>query len=133
MSYTGISGGIKNILDDVKSLQAVYTEEPQNLLVYPCAAISAVSHTDEFADTSRNRRTFTFVIRLYQRVNDPTHGESVLLGIADDVLEALEEDPTLDGTCNFARPTRGAWSYVERETPVRVCEITVEALSLNAR
>lgn len=133
MSYTGISGGIKDILDDITDLKEVYAEEPQTLLGFPCATISAVSHADNFADTSRNQRTFIFTIRLYQRVNDVAHGESVLMGIADAVIEDIEEDPTLGGTCDFARPTRGNWTYVEREVPVRVCEITVEALSLNAR
>ncbi len=133
MSYVSISGGIKDILDDITDLKEVYAEEPQALLVYPCATISAVSHADNFADTARNQRTFTFMIRLYQRVNDVAHGESVLLGIADDVIGVIEDDPTLGGTCDFARPTRGNWTYVERETPVRVCEITVEALLQIAR
>lgn len=133
MGYASITAGIKTVLTSVTALQEIYAEEPNVLLEYPCATINAVAHNDTFADTSRNQRAFTFVVRLYQRTNDVTHGESVLLGIADSVLAALEAAPTLNSSCTWSRPTRGNWLYVERETPVRVCEITVEAFLQVAR
>jgi hypothetical protein len=50
-----------------------------------------------------------------------------LQGIADAIISAIEANVTLNGACDFARPTASKWLYAERELPVRIVEITVEA------
>lgn len=127
MSYVSISAQIKALLEGVTGLNEVYEYEPKELAKYPCATITAQSHQNLFNDTAANRRQYTFMIRCFYRTDDAAVAESTLQTIADAIISAIETNVTLNGACDFARPTAGKWLYAERELPVRIVEITVEA------
>lgn len=127
MTYTAIAAGIKNILDGVTGLAVAYDYEPKELGQYPAATLTALSHADTFADLAANSREFTFAIRVYYRTEDAASAESVVRGIVDDIIAAIESDVTLGGVCNWAKPTGGTWAFGEREVPVRYCQITLTA------
>jgi hypothetical protein len=84
-------------------------------------------HVNTFFDTKDNERVYTFTIRLFNRPDQPNTCELELRSIADDVIDAIEGDVTLGGTCDFAEPTQATWSIVTREIPVQIVEITVSA------
>lgn len=127
MTYTAIAGGIKNILDGVTGLAVAYDHEPKELLQYPAATLTALSHADAFADLAANNREFVFTIRVYYRTEDASSAERVVRSIVDDIIAAIESDVTLRGTCDYAKPTGGTWAFGEREVPVRYCQITIAA------
>jgi hypothetical protein len=128
MSYVSITAQLKAILEAVTGLNEVYDYEPKELLKYPCATITAQSHQNLFNDTAANRRQYTFTIRCFYRTDDAATAESTLQGIADSVISAIETNVTLNGACDFARPTASKWLYAERELPMRIVEITIEAV-----
>lgn len=128
MTYVSIASGITAKLQTVTELEQVYNHEPKELAKFPCATVTAFSHTDVFADTAANTRQFTFMIRLYFRTDVAQDAETVLRVVADKVIEKIESDITLNDSCDFARPSEGKWLFQQREVPVRVVEITVEAL-----
>ncbi len=128
MTYVSISGQIKTLLESITELNAVYDYEEKNLQKYPCATITAVAHKNEFVDLAANKRRFTFIIRLYNRTDSASDGERIMKIVADKVMQKIESNVTLGGSCDFAIPSEGKWGYQDREVPVRVCEITVEAL-----
>ncbi len=127
MSYVSISAQIVALLQTITELNQVYAYEPKELNKYPCATVSALSHKDEFNDTAANIRKFTFIIRIYTRTDSASDAESVMQNVVDKVMAKIESSVTLNGTCDFARPTEARWMYGEREVPVRICELTVEA------
>lgn len=128
MTYVSIAAGIVAKLGTVTELEQVYNHEPKELAKFPCATVTAFSHTDVFADTAANTRQFTFMIRLYFRTDTAQDAETVLRNVADKVIAKIESDVTLNGSCDFARPSEGRWLFQQREVPVRVVEITIEAL-----
>ena len=128
MSYSSIGTQIKTVLLTISDFNLVYGYEPKELLKYPCATVTASSHADIFATTASNQRTFKFDIRLYFRTDTAEDAEGILRDLADQVIVAFEANPTLNGSCDFARPISGNWLFQEREVPVRVVEIVIECL-----
>lgn len=128
MSYVSIAAAIIAKLQTVTELEQVFSHEPKELAKFPCATVTALSHVDTFADTAANQRAFTFIIRLYFRTDVAQDAETILRNVADKVIAKIESDVTLNGTCDFARPSEGNWLYQTREVPVRVVEVTIECL-----
>ena len=126
MTYVSLGLALETILNTIVEFNAVYNYEPKELLKYPTATVTALSHEDIFSDTATNTRVFTFTIRLYYRTDLEDDAESILRDLADKVIVALEADPTLSGACDFAKPTKASWTYSEREVPVRIVEMTID-------
>lgn len=125
--YYDIANGIKTILDTVTELKAVYANEPDLLEKYPAAAVLTRGHRDSVHDTAANRRNYIFNIRIYYRADILEDAENILRKVVDKVLSALEADITLGGTCDFHQATNGDWDYANKDVPVRVAVLTIEA------
>ncbi len=128
MSYTSIRAGIVSMLQTVSGIQQVYNYEAKELAKYPAATVTNLSHKNLFADTARNRRQYSFMIRLYFRTDVAQDAETILSTITDAVIVKIESDPTLGGVCDFAEPSEGKWLFQEREVPLRLVEIVVTAM-----
>ncbi len=133
MGYVAIGTQLKTILDSVEGIEQVYDHDPDGLAKYPAATVQALSHTNSFADTAANIRRYSFLIRLFYRLDDDQDAELILRNLADLTLQALEENVTVSGVWDILRPTGATWTHVQRELPVRVCEITVEIESRELR
>ena len=128
MSYVTIAAQLKILLQTITELNQIYDYEPKELLKYPCATITSSGHRNEFNDLAANRRVFTFIIRIYNRTDSASDAETIMRTVADRVISVVEGNITLNGSCDWASPTEGKWGFAEREVPVRICEITVEAV-----
>lgn len=128
MSYVSLASALVNILSNISSIVAIYSYEPKELKDYPAATVTALRHQDTFLDTAANKRVFTFNIRVYFRTDVEQDAESILRGIVDQIISAIESNVTLSGACDFARPTEAVWDYQERELPVRVAVLSVECV-----
>lgn len=133
MTYVDVGAAIETVLGTISELNIVYEYEAKQLKKYPAATVSASSHTDVFNDTASNLRTFVFTIRLYYRTDTDEDAESILRELTDRVIVAIETDTTLASTADFTLPTEGRWLFIEREVPVRVVELTVQAVIHIAR
>jgi hypothetical protein len=127
MSYEDIGNAIYSMLGGITEFDIVYNYEPNELKKFPCATVSALSHANTFNDTAANRREFLFVVRVYFR-RDMTDYENVMRKVVDLIITTIEADPSLTGACDFAEPTESKWLFQEREVPVRVCEVTINAI-----
>ena len=125
--YTAIGDELKTILETITDFKIVYAYEAKELNKYPCATVTALAHTDEFIDTHHNTRLYSFAIRLYYRNDESANAERVLRALADEVITTVEGNVTLNNVVDWANPTSAIWTFAEREVPVRVAEITVEA------
>ena len=125
--YKPIKDAIVTILQGVSSLKVVYGKEEKAIKDFPAACVSAREHSAELHDTVANLKMYSHHIRLYFRTdetNDPDY-EDVLEQTADSVIAALEHDLTLGGVVDWSMPTSGVWRNVEKETPVRMLELTL--------
>lgn len=127
MSYVSIATAIYNLLLEIPELQAVYLKEPAELLRFPCATVSSAEHENVAQDTAANRRRFSHVIRLYHKQDSANTVEPIMRDIADKVIAKLEANVSLQNSCDYSTPTRGVWARPEREVPVLLVEITVDA------
>lgn len=96
--------------------QWVYNYEPTLPSGFPAISITAWSGEGVFADTARNRRDYTFRIRVYQeRVTVGTQGnlspeseaERILTAFVDNIIGAFDSN-TRDGNNNGAYNLGGA-------------------------
>ena len=126
MSYTNIATALVTICETITEISEVYDHEPKELINYPAIAISSLGHEDAPADTARNRRTFTFNIRCYVRADETS--EATLRSLADKIIDAIEGDVTIGGSCDFAKPSRGQFTYPPKEIPVQAVEIKIDAV-----
>ena len=127
MSYASIAVQLEVILNTITELHEVFDHVPKQLTKFPCATISAISHTDSFTDLAANKRVYTFAVRCFVRTDNAADAERILRITVDKIITALESNVTLNGACDFASPTKGQFQFIERETPMLVCDITLEA------
>lgn len=127
MSYVAIDTQLRTILGTVSGLNAIYDHEKKELAKYPAACVTPAEHNNKPGDTAGNKRSYLFLIRLYIRVDEMDDYEATMRALVDDVITKIEANPTLNGACEYTQATNGKWLYQERELPVRVVEITVEA------
>lgn len=128
MSYTNIASAIVSKMETITEINQVYDHEPKELAEYPAITVSSAGHENVFNDTSSNRRVFIFNIRCYVRADDVSAAETLIRSMADKIIEKIESDVTIGGSCDFARPSKGKVTYPPREIPVQAIEITVEAV-----
>lgn len=130
MSYVSISSAIATLLNTVTELNQVTEYEPKEVKKYPAAAITPLGHDNAPYDIAANRRVFSFIVRLYYRIDDGvgTTYEGVMRDLVDKVLNKLESSVTLNGSCDFSLATKAKWLFQEREVPVRVVEISIDAV-----
>jgi hypothetical protein len=74
-----------------------------------------------------NKRVYTFAVRCFVRTDNAADAERILRITVDKIITALESNVTLNSACDFASPTKGQFQFIERETPMLVCDITIEA------
>jgi|SRR5882724_10699578 len=125
--YKPIKDAIVAILGTVPSLNVVYAKEEKAIKKFPAATVSAKEHTAELHDSVANSKTYYHFIRLYFRTDETNDAdyEDVLESVADSVIAALEHDLTLGGVVDWSLPTSGVWKYGDKETNVRILEITL--------
>ena len=130
MSYVSIRNALVSKLQELQpaDLVAVYNHIPKELKDYPCATVRNIGHKNIPNDTAANRRQFSFLITLFYRTDVAQDAETILSDIADKVITKLESDVTLNATCDFTTATEGRWDYLEREIPLRFCEMTITAV-----
>ncbi len=125
--YKPIKDAIVTILGTVSSLNVVYGKEEKAIKKFPAATVSAKEHTAELHDSVANLKTYYHFIRLYFRTDETNDAdyEDILESVADSVITALEHDLTLGGVVDWSLPTSGVWKYGDKETNVRILEITL--------
>jgi hypothetical protein len=128
MSYVVIGNKIEELLGEIAELNGrVYSHEPDELAKYPCATVKMNGHENQFGDTGRNIRSYSFLIRLYYRSQNNATAESVLRDITDKVIVKLESNVSIANVWEIARPTNARTFTIDRELPVQVVEISMNA------
>lgn len=124
-------------MQGVSGISAVYEYEPDKPAegVYPFATITPRAFEGEFADTIRNKRTYVFVVSVYQERVEGAFGnekaERLIREMSDEIMTAFDADTTLSGMVKWINPARGDLRYIDREMgDTRVCEIELECINI---
>lgn len=132
MGYTTIRQAIVNQLTTTGLFNEVFDYEPGTLQKWPCASVEPQNSVNSFANLAQNKRTYFFTIRCYEKIEDGNQGaaDALLMGIADSVVQAFEQNIRLSGACDRCRPLSGKWDRVDKGSgPVnRLFEITLEVI-----
>ena len=129
MSYTSIGTAIYNKINGIKvsaGIASLYQQNEKALTQYPAVTISAGGHESSFSDTAANMRIYTFMVRIFVRLESDSTAESQIRSIADAVVTALEGDTTLGGACEWTDPADAIITEQNAEIPVKVCEMTLK-------
>lgn len=109
---------------------SVFTYEPEltNIAHDPFAVVIASGNDSDFANTSENRRTYAFTIRIFvDRSRGNQEAEDVLEEIVDNLIDAFDKDFTLTGSVLIGLAMPSAWGYVDSTKEYRVAELNYQA------
>lgn len=120
-TYTVLKNKIKEKLQGISKIQEVYDEPRLEFSGYPAAIITPSEDESDYETTTENLRVYVFNIDLFYEI--PSSGISsaldALYDLADDVMDAFDQDQTLSGISLPSRytmvgiePSSGAWSQV---------------------
>ena len=126
---------LRDILTANTLLPAVYTFETAEYDGDPFATITPSGNENDFDTTTENERVYAFVVRLFKERSgetQPEDAEAAMRELVDSVLDDFDKNWQLS---NVATPTGydflymeaapSAWGYVDRETQIRIAEITI--------
>lgn len=97
----------------------------------PWASIEAEENESTFETTSENKRTFTFLVRVFvARDANESGAETLLTSIVDRLLDAFDQDYDL-GVAGvlFTKAAPSSWGYVLAEKTYRYAEIRLSTIA----
>lgn len=114
---------------------AVFDYAKSKMENYPCITVTPYENAEpQFADTSRNRRTYNFAIRVYQERQDQNESDSerIMRTLVDELISLFDANVYLDDHLNgrgFARPIPSVWKFVQGEQAnTRMAEIIISCV-----
>ena len=138
MSFITIAQKLKDILDTVKNasgsaLSATFDYDPgyTSSLGFPYACVVNKTAEEEALDTANNQTLYHFVLRVCDVNSTKTQVEQNIRNCADQLLAELRkrENMTFGGTVDKVYPFQVNFFWDNsQQTPMRVCEITVDVL-----
>lgn len=114
--FKQLRDNIKTILDQVTSLQVVYSHPTFDFEGYPAAFIVPVSTPSEVKTTNENERIYTFRIWTFVEYDQTQVNTAYdqIMDVIDDIIDSIDaqEDPELD-TRPMANGITGAYTLIE--------------------
>lgn len=123
-----IRAKIKEKLDALVAnddLAVCYDHEPETLNSYPCATMQFKMMNDAIYDTAANLREVKFLVRVYSKNADKSQSEDDIVVAVQEIVEAIETDPTFGGTV-----LKTVCENAERLNDVREMEVTYVDISV---
>jgi len=124
---------IYNKLDSIDGIKEVYKYNKGHFTKYPVAVILGSENEKVRESVKTIMKTYKFKVQILQEVNEEARGqesgESLLVGLADTIDNAFDEDDTLGGVCDDVNVS-SAFIWEDRELLMRVCELTIECRKL---
>lgn len=118
---------ILTAVKDAGHVKAVYDQEEAELTTYPCATLYYDGFSGDLFDTAANIRDIRFRVRIYVKNTDKSVAESDMRSAVQEVVNAIDEDPTLTGTVitTFCREGTRDEGTREMEVSYQNIEVTV--------
>jgi len=132
MSYQGFdfySGEIVSEIENSTLVGSVYDYAATQFESYPAVVVTSTDLAGEFADTSRNKDSFSFnILCLADRLNKEAEVESTMRKLVDDIVTRLNNNSTINANANtYGKPVNIKWGYATAPDPdMRVAAITYQ-------
>lgn len=125
-------------IDALPSVQVTYKHEELNPSGFPAVCVLATGQDGEFASTSENRRIYSYRVSVLFPIGQDLEGaagnrldnaEDVVATVIDQIIGAIDDDFTLDGTpVLFTDAVDSDYMYTKLETgwaKTAVCTVRV--------
>jgi hypothetical protein len=134
--FDKISTALVNLLTSNTKIQKIYDYEASNIEGFPCAVVIPSANESAYTSTSENRRTYAYLIRIYNErgslADDEKTCEKAMRDFVDSVLDAVDKSFSSfsPGAVTgyqflFLSAAPSQWGYVGRENEMRVAEVKV--------
>lgn len=137
MSAVSIKNAIKDKLDDLSHLQAVYLYEINagKASGFPFGVLTLsdgeASFLDSAGSSARNERQHTYDLRVFIERDEEHFGvekaERLTNEVVDEINTAFDMDTTLSGACKWVKPVGYKTGYMSDSLVSRVIEFKIEA------
>jgi hypothetical protein len=131
-SISNIKKAIMNIISaSVDRVKDVSNYEKAHFRGFPAVCVFMSENENDFFSTAENMRSFTFIIRIYELLEDvpisdvsesaKQRAENVLEGVVSQILDEFDKrsNITLNGEIDYLIPLPSSWDIVP--TPIGYC------------
>ena len=127
-TFSTIRAKIKTILEAVDKVSFVFDYHEPKLTGFPAVTFDVSQNESEFLTNRENLRTVSYTIVIYQEISVKGLSEAkrILDAVADDVIDAFEDDFNLGGEVDWCVPLAGPRGQFQ--TPAGV--VTFQQLTL---
>lgn len=132
--FNQILAKLKEKIETLSSVKAVYDYEAKTYSAYPCVVIVPIGYSDEYLSLGKIKRNFEFRIRVINYSDKEAVNlrdiQVALRDAVDDILNLLNSraNITLDGLVDYSVLTEADFSFAEREGAVYVCNMVYRAV-----
>lgn len=129
-TYSAIKTAILAKLNSLSKPKHVYGYEKGELDGYPAITLFSSEYNPLQFTTQHDKDTYVFTLNVYQEMQSdnttPEDAEAIVDALLVEVIQAFQEDPTLDGACeNLTVAAQKGW--VDREIINRAAVVTITA------
>jgi hypothetical protein len=110
-------------------LNFVYQGNRTDIEGYPSALLIKSDSASDYETTRDNRRTYVYYVYILQEVESTgiTEADQILAEVADQVMDAIDNDYTLGGTAIMVRAVPSIWGNMQIGTgQAQFARLTVE-------
>jgi len=114
---------ISNVIStSVNTVQDVADYQKTGFTGYPAVSISMSDNENDFWSTAENMRKFVFDLNIFVQIskdvgtaddNAQQRAERVMGNVVSDILDAFDDEITLNGEADFVDASPSAWDFVQ--------------------
>lgn len=131
---------INRISDDITTIKDVSDYEKTGFRGFPAATVVCSGNENDYYSTAENQRVFTFVITIYQQMEDVAvvdavsdnakeRAEDIMEQVVSEVIDSFDEFYEFGGDADFCRAIPSAWGYAKTGHGwCRVAQIKLEVI-----
>ncbi len=131
-TFTSLRSAITTLLGTVSELFEAFDFHTMSFTGYPVATFEPLANGNIVAENVNNERRHIFQIILHQEMESGGRDNAVtiLTLVADAIITAFEEDPTLSNAADFCTPTIGEFTdYTGGDGAILALTITLTCVS----
>jgi hypothetical protein len=133
---------MNRISSNITTVQDVANYEKTGFRGYPAVTVVCSGNENDYWSTAENQRIYTFVIRIYQQIeqkldmgdlsdNAKDQAEAILGRVVSEIIDSFDKYYDLGGVADYCRAVPSAWGYAQiGEGWCRTAEIKIVVTKL---
>lgn len=131
---------IQRISDEITTVQEVANYEMTKFRGFPAVTVICSGNENDYYTTATNQRAFSFIIRVYEQLEDvpqvdavsdnaKQRAEGIMERVVSEIIDTFDKFYEFGSNADFCRAIPSAWGYVKIDIGwCRTAEIRLEVV-----